>query len=108
MLVFKQQTGFLESAFLAGCFNADQNLGGGQNLRKTVHNNLLVAELCTLQRVDRKKGIKKPLGATSGFGVWFGAPADALQIRRDRKRAMQVFRLHAIGDMRPFGRSRTP
>src|SRR5207247_8878385 len=64
--VFKQQTGFFKSALLAGRFNTDQHLGGGQNLRKTVHNDLLVAELCTLQLIEEKKGHKKAACPANG------------------------------------------
>jgi hypothetical protein len=41
-------------------------LGEGQNLRKTVHNNLLIGELCTSRTGCKKTGRKKPLESSSG------------------------------------------
>jgi hypothetical protein len=40
MQVFEEQAGVFERAFFAGGVNGNQNLGTGQYLRKTVHNNL--------------------------------------------------------------------
>lgn len=40
MKILEQKPGFFKRALLARRFNADEDLGGGQNLRKTVHNNL--------------------------------------------------------------------
>ena len=53
MLILEQQSSLFKRALFTRRFNADQDLGGGQNLRKTVHNDLLVAGLCTLQRVEQ-------------------------------------------------------
>jgi hypothetical protein len=54
--VFKQQTGFFESALLAGHFNVDQHLFGREDGGETVHGN--VGKLCTCR--DRPQNDKKP------------------------------------------------
>ncbi len=74
--VFKQQAGFFESTLFAGRFNADQNLSGGQNLRKTVHRGRQVGKLCTFSRVCTTHAHKK--------AAWCGRLASKRPIVRPR------------------------
>jgi hypothetical protein len=59
VLILEQQAGFFKSALFTGRFDTNQYLGEGQNLRKTVHNNLLIGELCTSRTGCRKKRAEK-------------------------------------------------